>query len=524
MNYSNKKNKKITEDLEGYTIINKIGEGGMGEVFLAVDNKLGLKVAIKLLPPELILAAELIEKFKQETEVLKSLIHANISAFFNFFEEQNYSYVVLEYVQGKTLKEIIKQTGAIEEKRALNIFRQMLEGIGFAHQKGIIHCNLKPENIMLDFKDNVKIMDFGLAKIPGNRVTIKTAINMGTLYYLSPEQIKAEKNIDRRSDIYSLGTILYEMLTGTVPFNTNVESDYEIMNEIVTGRVFNPRKIKPEISEQTALVIRKMMNKEKEKRYSTCCQCGVHLSIRKDKIPTEPICKPQPQLKTRKLKNFTEPEMILVDTGSFNREISNVFAVEKITRLVNLDSFYIGKYPVTQQEWIEIMGNNPSNFKGYNLPVELVSWNDIQIFIEKMNTKTGKYFYLPTEAEWEYAARGGNKSEKFIYSGSNNIDKVAWYSGNSENKTHPVGKKKPNELGIYDMTGNVWEWCYDWYDDTYYKNSPVHNPKGPDDGTDRILKGGSWLNYDDGCHTSNRSWDNPNNRNHYSGFRLARKV
>jgi len=138
------------------------------------------------------------------------------------------------------------------------------------------------------------------------------------------------------------------------------------------------------------------------------------------------------------------------------------------------------------------MGKNPSTFTGDNLPVEQVSWNKTQDFIKKLNQKTGKNYRLPTEAEWEYAARGGNKSKGYKYAGSNNINDVAWYTSNSNSKTHEVGTKLPNELGIYDMSGNVWEWCSDWYGENYYGSSPSNNPKGPGTGDDRVLRGGSW--------------------------------
>ena len=140
------------------------------------------------------------------------------------------------------------------------------------------------------------------------------------------------------------------------------------------------------------------------------------------------------------------------------------------------------------------MGNNPSGFKGKRRPVENVSWEDCQTFISKLNSITGKQYRLPTEAEWEYAARGGNRSQGYKYSGSNTPSNVAWYDDNSGNKTHEVMTKSPNELGLYDMSGNVYEWCDDWYDIKYYANSPNNNPKGPSSGFYRVIRGGCWSN------------------------------
>jgi TonB family protein len=195
---------------------------------------------------------------------------------------------------------------------------------------------------------------------------------------------------------------------------------------------------------------------------------------------------------------------------------------------VTLSDFSIGKYEVTQKQWQAIMGNNPSNFKGDNLPVEQVSWNDVQEFIKKLNQKTGKKYRLPTEAEWEYAARGfpvasisstGSETSAVLYSGSNNIDEVAWYSGNSGSKTHPVGQKMANELGIYDMTGNVWEWCSDWYGG--FNNENQVDPAGNSSGISRVARGNSWGDYKRICRMSIRANNSPDIRNFGLGFRIA---
>ncbi len=186
---------------------------------------------------------------------------------------------------------------------------------------------------------------------------------------------------------------------------------------------------------------------------------------------------------------------------------------------VTLSSYYIGETEVTQALWETVMGKNRSKWKGVSLPVEKVSWKDCQEFVEKLNTLTGKRFRLPTEAEWEYAARGGNKSKGYKYSGSNFIDDVAWYADNSGNKTHVVKTKLPNELGIYDMTGNVQEWCQDWYG--FYSSSSQTNPTGPSNGPYRVLRGGSWNNSARFCRVSNRNGGSPSGRNYYLGLRLV---
>jgi len=190
-----------------------------------------------------------------------------------------------------------------------------------------------------------------------------------------------------------------------------------------------------------------------------------------------------------------EIEMVYVKGGCY--QMGDTFGDgaddEKPAHEVCIDDFYIGKYPVTQAQWQSVMQHNPSHFKdcGRDCPVEQILWEDAWKFIDKLNELTGKKYRLPTEAEWEYAARSGGKQDK--YSGGNRVGSVAWYSGNSGGRTHPVGTKSPNRLGIYDMSGNVWQWVQDWYGHAYYQESPRSNPQGPASGPYHVLRGGSWL-------------------------------
>lgn len=205
--------------------------------------------------------------------------------------------------------------------------------------------------------------------------------------------------------------------------------------------------------------------------------------------------------------------------GATAEQVSDAWDSEKPAHQVTLSSFSIGRYEVTQEEWQAVMGNNPSYFKGAKRPVESVSWNDCQEFIRKLNAMTGRRFRLPTEAEWEYAARGGNRSQGYKYSGSNNLNSVAWYRDNSGKTTHDVGLKSPNELGIYDMSGNVWEWCSDWYGN--YSSSSQTNPTGSYSGSYRVIRGGTWSNFAWYCRVSNRGDSTPGDRSDILGFRLA---
>ena len=213
--------------------------------------------------------------------------------------------------------------------------------------------------------------------------------------------------------------------------------------------------------------------------------------------------------------------MVLVDGGTFQMgsNDSEAYSDEKPVHQVTLSTYSIGETEVTQQLWEAVMGCNPSNWKGVNLPVEQVSWNECQTFIQKLNELTDKRFRLPTEAEWEYAARGGNKSRSYKYSGSNTIGDVAWYGDNRSSKTHEVKTKQANELGLYDMSGNVWEWCQDWYGN--YSSNAQTNPTGPSSGSNRVSRSGCWSIAAGNCRPSLRYGRSPSLRTDDLGLRLA---
>ena len=242
----------------------------------------------------------------------------------------------------------------------------------------------------------------------------------------------------------------------------------------------------------------------------------------------------------KKIVHSTEPEMVYVQGGTFTMgctsEQSDCHARERPAHRVTVSSFSIGKYEITQGQWVKVMGSNPSSFKGDNHPVETVSWNDIvgtsgnsmflngiryyeNGFIYKLNRATGKSYRLPTEAEWEYAARGGSRSRGYKYSGSNNMYEVAWHEDNSGGTSRQVGTKQPNELGIYDMSGNVWEWVSNLWE-SYSANSET-NPQGPYSGTNRVRRGGGWPSEAQFNRVSYRITDKPDICRDAIGFRVV---
>ena len=217
------------------------------------------------------------------------------------------------------------------------------------------------------------------------------------------------------------------------------------------------------------------------------------------------------------LGNGVKLEMVLIPAGEFlmgspDSDTKATFSEKPQHRVRITKPFYLGKYLVTHEQWEAVMGSNPSYFKGPKNPVEQVSWDDCQKFLEKLNTKTAKQggkFVLPSEAQWEYACRAGSKTRFCFGDDEARLGDYAWYAANSGGKPHPVGEKKPNAWGLYDMHGNVWEWCQDWWKNGYYKESPVDDPTGAATGSDRVIRGGGWFFVVGGCRSAYRIGRSP---------------
>jgi len=227
------------------------------------------------------------------------------------------------------------------------------------------------------------------------------------------------------------------------------------------------------------------------------------------------------------LSNVIGMQFVLVPKGNFKMgdEFKDGFKDEQPIHTVYLSNYYIGKYEVTQQEWKKIDTYNPSKYKNDSLPVERVSWETVNEFIKKLNQHDKKYHYrLPTEAEWEKAAKGGNKALKTKYAGSNNLFKVGFFIENSPMKPSPVGKLAPNELGIYDMSGNVSEWCADWYSSKYYAYSRAKNPKGSSKKEAKVIRGGSWYGIAADARVTDRDYEAIDFANDILGFRLVLEI
>ena len=231
--------------------------------------------------------------------------------------------------------------------------------------------------------------------------------------------------------------------------------------------------------------------------------------------PTEILPEPIKEI----IDNMVEVEGGTFIMGATPEQGEEAFNDEKPPHKVTVSTFHIGRYPVTQEQWKAVMGSNPSYFQGERHPGEQVNWMDCQDFVKKLSKITGLKFRLPTEAEWEYAARGGKKGKGHKYSGGDLLAQIAWYNENSGGTSHEVGQKAPNELGLYDMSGNIWEWVQDWKGD--FTNEEQMNPKGPEEGDERICRGGGWNREHDRCRVSYRGDDLPDLRYRSLGLRVV---
>jgi len=314
----------------------------------------------------------------------------------------------------------------------------------------------------------------------------------------------------------------------------------EVMAEEWDGRGYRV-KIRFNLDTDTVLSLVKDL-KQRFETEGVASKTDLKSIILRSSLTYQACVAAQKRMLSRKNSSNMSVEMILVEGGTFHMGSSDGEDDEKPVHEVIVDSFWIGKYEVTQKEWQSVMGTNPSKFKGENNPVERVSWHDAVKFCNQLSLKDGlepvyrfsgeiiecdftkNGYRLPTEAEWEYAARGGQKSLGYKYAGSNNAGSVAWYYDNSGGKTHRVGTKQPNELGLYDMSGNVWEWCWDWYGEGYYLHSLMKNPRGPSSGPRRVLRGGGWGNYAEYVRSAFRGCNTPSYSGGDLGFRLSRTV
>jgi formylglycine-generating enzyme required for sulfatase activity/predicted Ser/Thr protein kinase len=635
------------------------GSGAMGVVYRARDRKLDRVVAVKLLSPALSGSWEGIQRFLREAKVIASLSHQAIVQVFDVGEEHGSHFIVMEWVEGRNLREILDREGKYDLDDAIPLLRWIFDGVWYAHRRGVVHRDLKPSNILVTTDGLPKIVDFGLARDFRGESLSCTGVGMGTLAYMSPEQRRDASRVDHRSDIYALGKLVYAILTGEVPDPVDPEGLPDGVRTAVLkalkGRVeerwFSVKEFWTALEESVAAGSRGTeeslevegrlgvcpecgYDNPREARYCESCgaglqrecprcsrevgarvifcrHCGTNLEeaeayrerVRLGAILLEK-CEYQRAVKEvmealkinsegqeakELLRKAQERQLLLAEiTGALSSGArlsleSGLERLEILKRLspgdrripdlarkldVALERFYprgrhageertfviwpsvemefvwippgkfmmgspeteegrypdegpvheveistgfwLGRYLVTQEQWKAVMGMNPSRRVGENRPVETVAWSEVQDFLQKLNSNAGwNVFRLPTEAEWEYACRAGERGRFAFGDDEARLRDYAWYKANAagilrRKGTRAVGKRLPNRWGLYDMHGNLWEWCQDWYDPEYYARSPKRDPKGPESGKSRVVRGGSWSVGASGCRSANR--------------------
>lgn len=527
-------------------------------------------------------AADGLKDFISEARRLNSLCGQcrNIVPVDEVFEANGTACYVMEFLDGGSLADYVKKHGALSVGAAKKILKPVADAVAFLHSNRITHLDIKPGNIMFRSNGEPVLIDFGLAKHYDRRGNATTIVR--TLAYsagFSPaEQYVGLKLFSPQSDVYALAATFANMLTGKTPpeaidleFSLNdwsvclpeevrpavvhamaysrkdrtlsvcdfVKELYGNDPSVVEKPVSQPAA-EPTVESKTEVIGEGKKSTKKWWIIAACVAvaavvgivCDKFLSVGEDmEQKTEQKTESAPQLvAVEGSQTFTvngaKFTMVPVEGGTFtmgatSEQGSDAWDEEKPAHKVTLSDYYIGQTEVTQALWKAVMGSNPSDSKGDNLPVEQVSWDDCQVFIQNLNQLTGKQFRLPTEAEWEYAARGGRKSRGYKYAGGNDIGLVAWYEDNSGNETHPVATKQANELGIYDMSGNVWEWCSDRYGD--YQSSSQSDPQGPSSDSIRVRRGGSFYDNAGYCRVSGRSNITPDFRINFLGLRLSCK-
>jgi len=603
----------------------------MSNVYLAEHVMLKRKYAVKMLADHLLKTPGFKDRFFKEGLAQAQLQHDNIVQVIDYIEEDGKTFLLMDYIEGECLDQLINRKGKLSESECIQIMSDILEALNFAHENGVIHRDIKPSNIIISNSGKAKLMDFGIAIMMGDKRMTATGTNIGTSWYMSPEHVTRPKEIDHRSDVYSIGIVLYEMLTGDVPFDG--ETDYEIKDSHVRKDVIPPIDINNSISLEMNNIVLKALAKNPDERFDGCMdfldyieelgdeeerlekssinkeadRTEINKDSKKTEIEKNPVYKAT-EIETAKKDNknneIDEDEtyqstneievqselkpaskfiliglviviVMLLIYGLRNQNITNSSKInhkntktpitktnakkydksftnslgmkfvlipagsfmmgspenekdrdddEKQHHVTLTKDYYMQTTEITQGQWKAVMGSNPSAFWtcGDNCPVEKVSRDDVQQFIKKLNQKENTTIYrLPTEAEWEYAARAGTTT-RFFWGNKIECSRLSYYSEeckSDEEITRAVMSYSANDWGLYDMHGNVFEWCQDYY--AKYSGKAEIDPNGPESGEKWVIRGGSFNSDINELRSANRNWCMPGYRYFFLGARLA---
>jgi formylglycine-generating enzyme required for sulfatase activity len=493
-----------------YILEEPIGKGAFGEVWKAHHHERPGKMAAVKIPTD----PDYVRELRREA-TLPELDHPNIVQLIGSDSFADPPYVVMELVEGGSLADLLRsQPDGLPENVVREILKGVLAGLSHAHSKGIVHRDLKPENILIDAQTKrAKLSDFGLGRAQNvathvMRQTVSLLMQeargvVGTLAYMSPEQQQGAE-VDTRADVWAVGIMLFEMLTGSRPAGPELPSH-------------SKRGLARRWDQLYAGACARLDRRFKDAR---------EFLDALDAEPARPRPAPPGDTLTLDLGGGVDMQLVLVPPGEFlmgspesEKHRSSDEGPQHRVRITR--PFYLGRYQVTQEQWEAVMRSNPSCFGGDERPVEFVCWEDCREFCRKLSKRLGREVRLPTEAEWEYACRAGSSGRYCFTDSEGRLGDYAWYEDNSDRRTHPVGEKKANVWGFYDMHGNVEEWCHDWYNEHYYARSPAADPPGPSWGWHRVLRGGGWYSSARLCRSADRSLDSPRARSGFRGFCCA---
>jgi formylglycine-generating enzyme required for sulfatase activity len=572
-----------------YELAQPIGRGGMGQVWQARDRAGRREVAVKLLPPELRSQEEAIDQVRASFQKTHSLTHQHIGKTLAMLDDPIAGpFIVMDLIPGVPLSRYAwqhRQTrGALPLAHVLELLRPVALALDYAHQEGVLHQDVKPQNVLVQIGPPLKVslIDFGIAasiRVSMTRYTHVSPDTAGTRPYMAPERLRGKKKEwDGRSDQYALGAMAYELLSGDPPFvqdGDDFSFIYAVLNEPVDPL--------DSLSDAVNAALQKSLAKTREERFSSCLEFVQALAAPPvATIPTAPTAvnppvsppvaalptppPPRPaspppvspaiprRFQTRlvapfdaqaaaagqaacarelgvpvEFKNTIGMRFRLIPPGEFSMGGDKHEDEKPIRRVKLTQPFYLGVFPVTQGEYERVMGVNPSYFKGDpRLPVEQVSWNDVNDFIHRLSIhEPNRTYRLPMESQWEYACRAGTTTA-FWFGNALNGDRA------NVNGNHPYGTDKkgpnrqkttsvdmfpPNPFGLHDMIGNVWEWCQDWYG--AYSAGEVTDPAGPPEGSARVIRGGSYASLAVNCRPAVCGRFAPSDRDGNLGFRLA---
>ena len=551
-----------------------LGKGGMGKVYLAEDLELGRRIALKLLPEEYTADPKLRARLKHEAQAAAAINHPHVVTIYDFGQHEGNFYIAMEYVDGQSLKDLMEED--LELAKVIDIAIQIGEGLNEAHQAGVVHRDLKPANILINKKDQVKIADFGVARLKDATKLTAEGHWLGTIAYTSPEQVKGH-DVDQRADIFSFGIVLYELITRQLPFKG--ETQAAVINAILNKEPEPLARYKNGISPGLQSIIDKALNKDPATRYQhiadlladlkrekkqaletitlpiyksgvtgivkrTQSFIKVHrrslrivgivallltiLSVFADLIQVwEFVCSAPKQVSTTTPDQQAAPAQPAIaeklpankETGSPKRsQIVREYVLIQRSESEGGD-FYIGKYEVSNQEymefWVEMKHRRPSfadnpNFNQPTQPVVGVSWYDAVAYCAWLSKKTGIGHALPTEEDWKLAAYGAEQRQ-FPWGEGSASKMRANFDNNAVGPvavdSYPTGATLE---GVFNLGGNVWEWCDAWSDYTQ---------------ADRVILGGAWNAGPDDMRLAFRNWERPEeNQRNDLGFRMVRAI